>query len=308
MNETKWHFSLAEASPLSRLTVSFLSFISIGFILFVISFFAGVLIFRVELSSLSDKILTDGKVSIAFLRYLTVAEQLSFFVIPALYLLKQLSGPSGKITSYFPVPSVRNAVLVILLAFCLFPVTIFAGKLNSGMHFPEWLSGIEKWMTDKEDAADSLLSVISAADTFGVLMLNLIILALIPAVGEEMVFRGIFQPIFQKLFRNCHFGIWFTAFVFSAVHLQFFGFLPRFILGLVFGYLYYRSGTLWLPVTAHFVNNAVPVIGAFLVDSNKITAQPDDASLLIQLLILTAPVVIAVLIMLHFRKEYIARR
>jgi membrane protease YdiL (CAAX protease family) len=307
MNDNKAHFSIAAASPLYQLIISFLTIIAIGIVLFVISFIAGVMIFRVELSALADNLLTDaGNADIAFLRYLLIMEQICFFIIPSVYLLKQMKGSPGNINLYFPVPSGKEAVLVILLAFCLFPVTGFMGELNSGLHLPEWLSGIETWMTKKENEADSLLAMISAADTFGVMMLNLIIIALLPAIGEEMIFRGIFQRIFQRLFRNDHLGIWFIAFIFSAIHLQFFGFIPRFILGLAFGYLYYWGGTLWLPILAHFVNNAVPTVSAYLGGLKEINTQPDTA-LWIQMLILPAPIVIAVMILLYFRRNYISR-
>jgi uncharacterized protein len=301
MNETKGHFSIGAASPFYQLIISLLTIIAFGIVLFVISFFAGMLIFNIELSALPDNLLTDGgNSSIAFLRYLLIMEQVCFFIVPSLYLIKQMTVPPGNIRPYFPVPSGKDVALVILLAFCLFPVTWLTGELNSGMHLPESLSGIEKWMIAKENEANNVLERISAADTFWVMMLNLIIIAFLPAIGEEMIFRGIFQRIFQRLFRNDNVGIWFIAFIFSAIHLQFFGFVPRFILGLVFGYLYYWSGTLWLPMIAHFINNAVPVVRVYLEGWNSVTAHPETA-LGIQLLILPAPVVIAGMILLYFR-------
>ena len=89
-------------------------------------------------------------------------------------------------------------------------------------------------------------------------------LAVLPAIGEELIFRGVFQKIFYDFFKSGHMAIWVTAFLFSALHFQFYGFIPRLILGLVFGYLFFWSGTLWLPVLSHFVNNAVPVIGVYI--------------------------------------------
>jgi membrane protease YdiL (CAAX protease family) len=306
MNETKGHFSIAAASPLYQLIISILTIIAIGIVLFAICFFAGVLIFGVELSSLSDNLLTDaGNTDIAFFRYLMIWQQICFFIIPGIYLLQQIVAPSGIINSCFTIPSLKEAGLVILLVLCLLPVTGFTGQLNSEMHFPEWLSRVEKWVADKENEANNLLEMFSA-DTFWIMMLNLFMLALLPAIGEEMIFRGIFQRIFQKLFRNDHVGIWVIAFLFSAIHLQFFGFVPRFILGLVLGYLYYWSGTLWLPMLAHFVNNAVPTIGVYLEGWEKANALP-DTSLWIQLLILPAPIVIIAMIMLYFRNKSFSR-
>jgi membrane protease YdiL (CAAX protease family) len=307
MNETNGHFRIAAASPLYQLLISILTIAAIGFVLFVILFIAGTLIFGVELSSLSEDLLTNaGNADIVFFRYLMITEQICFFVIPGIYLLRQYKSTEGNFNSFFSKPLAREAWLVILLALCLVPVTGFTGELNSEMHFPEWLAGIEKWMIDRENEADGLFELISTADTFRVMLLNLFIISVLPALGEEMIFRGIFQRIFQKLFRNDHVGIWVIAFIFSAIHLQFFGFVPRFILGLVFGYLYYWSGTLWLPVLAHFVNNAVPTISVYLEGWEKANALP-DTSLWIQLLILPAPLVIITMIMLYFRNKKICR-
>jgi len=306
MNETKGHFSIASASPLYQLIISIFTIAAIGFVLFVVFFIAGVLAFGIDLSTMSsDLLLNSSNTDIAFLRYLLITEQICFFVIPAIYLLRQYKSRDGNINSYFSVPLARETWMVILIAFCLVPVTGFTGQLNSEMHFPEWLAGLEKWMIGKETEAEGLFEMISAADTFQVMLLNLFIISVLPALGEEMIFRGIFQRIFQKLFRNDHVGIWVIALIFSAIHLQFFGFLPRFILGLVFGYLYYWSGTLWLPILAHFVNNAIPTIGVYLQGWEKTSTQP-DTELWVQLLILPAPIVIIVLIMMYFRKKSIS--
>jgi hypothetical protein len=100
-------------------------------------------------------------------------------------------------------------------------------------------------------------------DSAGLLALNLLVIAILPALGEELIFRGVMQKILADVFRKKYLAVWITAFFFSFVHLQFYGFLPRLILGLAFGYLYLWSASLWLPIIAHFVNNAVPTLGAY---------------------------------------------
>ena len=108
-----------------------------------------------------------------------------------------------------------------------FPVTGFAGQLNSGMVLPDWLSGVGQWMRDKEDYADHLLDLIMTPETFAGMFLNIIIIAAIPAIGEELIFRGVFQKIFQNLFRSGHLSVWFTSFLFSAIHFQFLWISPK---------------------------------------------------------------------------------
>lgn len=303
MNETKGHFSFADASPLYQLFLAFVTIVVIGLLLFVISMIAGFLISGIDISTLKENLLAEsGEGEINFIRYLVIMQDICFFIIPGIYLLTLMNPLDRKYLKYFSVPKPREAGLVILLAFSLIPLISFTGQLNSGMHLPEWLSEVEKWMSSKEDEANDIIKLIIISDSFLMLIMNLVIIALLPAIGEEIVFRGIFQKIFQKLFRNDHVGIWAMAFIFSAIHLQFFGFLPRFILGLGFGYLYYWSGTLWLPIIAHFVNNAIMTVGVYISGWENSIANP-DISFWKQALILPAPMFIAVMIMLYFRNE-----
>ena len=162
-------------------------------------------------------------------------------------------------------------------------------------------------MIDKEDKADNLIEMLVESNTFRVMMLNLLTIALLPAIAEELIFRGVFQKIFSNIFKSGHVAIWFTAFLFSTIHFQFFGFIPRFILGLVFGYLFFWSGTLWLPVISHFVNNAFPVILVYIQGMEKLNA-PIDIPLWKQALYLPLPIVISMVILFYFRNKNISRR
>jgi membrane protease YdiL (CAAX protease family) len=132
--------------------------------------------------------------------------------------------------------------------------------------------------------------------------INLIMIAVLPALGEEFIFRGVFQKIFCRLFGSGHIAIWITAFIFSFVHLQFFGFLPRFILGLLFGYLFYWSRTLWLPVIAHFVNNAVPTFIAYFQGWESYS-KDSDIALWKQIIGIPVPIIACTLILLYFRNK-----
>ena len=97
---------------------------------------------------------------------------------------------------------------------------------------------------------------------------NIIMICILPAIGEEFLFRGIFQRLFIEWTKNVHIGILLGAFLFSFIHLQFFGFLPRLLLGIYFGYLFVWSRTIWLPVIAHFFNNAFAVVYYYISGSN----------------------------------------
>jgi membrane protease YdiL (CAAX protease family) len=136
------------------------------------------------------------------------------------------------------------------------------------MLLPEWLSGMERWMKNAEENAALLTEAFLKVETTQGLLFNLFMIALLPAIGEELLFRGVIQKIFTGWTRSHHWGIWITAILFSALHIQFYGFIPRMLLGVLFGYLLIWSGSIWLPVIAHFVNNGFAVMAIFLIDKN----------------------------------------
>ena len=135
---------------------------------------------------------------------------------------------------------------------------------NANFHFPEFLSGFETWAHEYEDRAEELTKFMTQFSSTGELALAFVVIAILPAIGEEFVFRGMLQQQLFKASRNIHLAIWTSAILFSAFHLQFFGFVPRMMLGALFGYLYYWSGSLWMPMFAHFVNNGFSVIMLYL--------------------------------------------
>jgi membrane protease YdiL (CAAX protease family) len=92
-----------------------------------------------------------------------------------------------------------------------------------------------------------------------VFILNLILIAFLPGIGEELVFRGILQKHIGGIFKNPIAAIWISAFIFSAIHFQFEGFFPRIVLGATLGYLYYWTGNLWVPMIAHAFNNGFQI-------------------------------------------------
>ena len=139
------------------------------------------------------------------------------------------------------------------------------------MSLPESFAGLEAKLRLMEETAGTATFAFLDVSTIGGLLVNLFIIAVLPAIGEEFFFRGILQRLFKDWTKNIHISIFITAFLFSAVHMQFFTFLPRFLLGLLFGYLLFWSKNIWLPVFAHFVNNAIAVlVYYFIEDTGKV--------------------------------------
>lgn len=155
-------------------------------------------------------------------------------------------------------------------------VIIFSGvnsvfiEWNASLHLPEAMRGFEEWARAREDQAAELTKMMIEMNGVGELLVSLVVIALLPAVGEELVFRGLIQGKLYEATKNSHVSIWIAAVLFSAIHMQFFGFVPRLLLGALFGYLYYWSGSLTLAMLAHFVNNGFAVVGYYLYQQGEI--------------------------------------
>jgi hypothetical protein len=169
-----------------------------------------------------------------------------------------------------------SVLLVLLLSLSASPLINFIGEMNANMQLPEWLSGVEGWMKNAEESAAELTEAFLKVDSLGGLFFNIFMVAFLPAIGEELLFRGVIQRIFTNWTKNIHWGIWITAMLFSALHMQFYGFVPRMFLGVLFGYLLVWSGSMWLPIIAHFINNCVAVVAMYMIDKKIITPDIEE--------------------------------
>ncbi len=157
-----------------------------------------------------------------------------------------------------PTPYALLLTLVCLLA--VSPMITLTDLWNQQLTLPGFLKPLEGWMRQQEDAAKQLTDIFLANRSFLSVVSNLLLIGVIAGVGEELFFRGAVQRVLGKWTANHHVVIWAAAILFSAFHIQFYGFIPRMLLGAFFGYLLYWSGNIWLPVFAHTINNALAVI------------------------------------------------
>ncbi|SDY68649.1 MULTISPECIES: CPBP family intramembrane glutamic endopeptidase [Rhodonellum] len=141
---------------------------------------------------------------------------------------------------------------------------------NANVKFPEMLSGLEQVLKEKEEMAMGMTKFLTDFDNVGEFLMGLLVIGLLAGLGEEFLFRGVLQPKLHLYTGNAHIGIWLTALIFSAIHLQFYGFFPRMLLGAIFGYLYLYSGSLIYPIAAHIMNNAFTVILVYLNKLGKV--------------------------------------
>ena len=172
------------------------------------------------------------------------------FISPYFYVNK-LSNYSIKI---FPINS-TPVILVLLLTFFFMILNSGVIEWNKSINFPEFMNSFETWAFNKEKELEKItIFLVSFANNWEFL-LGILSIALIPGICEEYLFRGVLQKNFYLISKNIHIAVWLSAFFFSALHLQFYGFFPRMLLGVLFGYIYYWSGSILYPMIAHIFNN-----------------------------------------------------
>ena len=200
-----------------------------------------------------------GPENIRYLKFLQTLQGIGMFLLPPFLVAWLIHPKPFDFLSLNKHPKLYSFIATGILIILALPLINYMVKLNALLHLPESFSGIENWMLEKEKAAEKLIGAFLEADNIGTFSFNLFMIAIIPAVGEELTFRGILQPVLSRWCRSRHWGVFITAIAFSAMHMQFYGFLPRFALGVLFGYLLIWSKSLWLPILAHFINNAFAV-------------------------------------------------
>ena len=150
----------------------------------------------------------------------------------------------------------QSALIVIAIMVLVTPIVSFLLEWNMSINFPEWMS---KYDMNSEEIILAFLNMNTCWD----LLINIIVMAIIPAFGEELLFRGLLQKSLFNKIGEIHISIFITALLFSAIHFHLDGLLPRFFLGIVLGYLFYWSQSLWIPIIAHFINNALAIIFSY---------------------------------------------
>ena len=188
------------------------------------------------------------------IRGLLTVQHLLTFIIPGLafglifYQSKFLSGLDLGTN-----PGLPLTVLGIFFLLAAYPVVNLSFLVNEAIPLPAWASAFES-------QAEDTLKAILQMDTPWIFLFNLVIIAILPGIGEELIFRGILQKQIGGMLKNPIVAIWISAIIFSAIHLQFEGFLPRMVLGVVLGYLYHWTGNLWVPMLAHAFNNGIQIV------------------------------------------------
>lgn len=221
-----------------------------------------------SLTSLSSESVTSTR---DFIRTNLLINHLTTFVIPGIvfsyFFYKNKWARFLRISEY---PKLYNLFLGSILILAAFPLAQFAFWVNMKIPMPSFL-------IEMEEGTAEMVKNLLLVDQPHELWFNLFVIAVIPAIGEEFIFRGILQKKLVEQMKNPHVAIWLAALIFSAIHMQFQGFLSRMLLGGILGYLYYWTGNLWVPIFAHLVNNAVQIVGQYFYQKGMIDINMDDA-------------------------------
>ena len=230
----------------------------IGFV--VSQFIAGlyILIFNffsdspLKLEGISSIIL-NSNMRIHFLVIQSFTSLIVFFLAPYIY----LKGKKEFLTQTLSFNKIQISPLLILV-FCTFFFMLFNGLIvewNKNLEFPSFLSSFEEYAKNRELELEKLTLFLVSFENFYQYLLGIIAVAIIPAFCEEYLFRGVIQKKLGLIFKNIHLAIFLSSFVFSFFHFQFYGLIPRMLLGILFGYFYHYSNNLAYPIIAHFINN-----------------------------------------------------
>lgn len=247
---------------LSRQIITYLFITLVSFIVCtVLSIFLLPFFFDVEYSSLSIIVDHDYNQSIInALKFIQLFSCLGLFILPPFfyaYLSAENIFSNHKISR-------QVIILVVAIMILINPFVSFTFFLNQSIDIPKWLMFYDQ---NIYAITKAFLVMNSSVD----LIVNLLVLAILPAIGEELVFRGFLQKKIISFSKKPYLSIFFTALLFSVVHMQFEGVLPRFILGSVLGLMFYFSSNIWIPIIAHFINNALIVILSYPALNNKIS-------------------------------------
>ena len=207
----------------------------------------------------------EQPMSISSFKWVQLFQSMAMFLLPPLCMAYLWTQEPIKWLKIDKRPRMNVSLMAIILILLALPAINLMGYINQQMVFPSFLEPLEQWLKMQEETASQLTKQFMHTDTYSGLVINILLMAVLPAVAEELSFRGVLMNLFPaKGDRVPHLAIWCVAILFSAVHMQFYGFLPRMLMGALFGYALVWTGNMWVPILMHFTNNAMAVLLYFV--------------------------------------------
>ena len=288
-----------DSHPFGKLLLVVFLMGSCYLVIFFITALLAVPFFGMTFSGIIDFIrVGDYNGQAGMVSFFQITYSAGLFLIPALLAGLLIHGKSLEYLSARQSPAIFTIIIIILLMIAAIPAINFLVEVNMNISLPQWLSGLDERIKEAEMNAEEMMDMFMSTTSIHGFLLNLLMIAIVPAIGEELLFRGVIQRIFTEWLRNYHAAILITAALFSFMHFQFLGFIPRLFLGILFGYLMVWSGSVWAPVLAHFVNNTLAVVFFFLYHKDLIHYELDTVGSNRDTIIYTAVSTLLILILL----------
>ncbi len=253
-----------EASPYQQLVLTVILVIMGGFVFTILAGILVKVLFGINLlTDLAVLSQMDDPRVLGAMKLMQGVTAFGTFVVPPLFAAYTFSDRPSASLSLEVNPSWPQVGAIFGLVLVSTPLINWMMVWNQQMQLPGSLRGVEEWMKSSEAKAAALTEAFMRMPTVSDLLINLLIIGLLPAIGEELLFRGLIQPLMKGVVRNRHIAIFLTSVLFSAMHMQFYGFLPRFALGLLLGYLVDWTGSLRLSMLLHLLINGSQVLITF---------------------------------------------
>lgn len=197
------------------------------------------------------------------LRFMQISSQIFTFVLPPIvYALLIKENPFKSLG--FNKTTITWLFLGVAMMYAILPLNSVFAEWNANIKFPDSMTDFERFLQDMQERATEIMERFVNVTSIGDLILNLFMIAGLAALGEELLFRSIIQTSLIKVCKNAHIGIIIASAIFSIIHMEFYGLLPRFVLGMLLGYMYYYSRSIWIPIAMHFANNGTIVFLYYL--------------------------------------------
>ena len=201
--------------------------------------------------------------SLNSLRFMQISSQIFTFVLPPiLYAILVKDNPKESLGA--KKVSYHWFIIGFIMMFAILPLNNVFAEWNAELKLPESMSRIEELIKEMYESSAVILEKLVNVNTFGGFVINLIMIAGLAALGEELLFRSIIQTSLIKICKNAHVGIIIASAIFSFIHFDFYAFIPRLVLGMLLGYMFYYSRSIWVSMFMHFVNNATAVVIYYL--------------------------------------------
>lgn len=253
--------------PLPMFIFTSFSVIIIGIVFQFVAILLGSVLFNVPGMELLDLGSLDSQEIINAVKFIQIFGSIGTFIFSGLLLSFLYTGDWLGYYNTRPFPAAAPIIILFAIVITGLPFVNYLTELNNQMTIP--FEKLEDLLRSLEEQTESMMMKLIEVDNVGGLLVNLVMIAVIPAIGEELLFRGLIQRHLSESFKNVHIAIIVTAVIFSLVHMQIYSFLPRFFLGIVLGYMLFIGRSIWYPIIAHFINNALGVIFYYLAHKEK---------------------------------------